>query len=618
MKLTVSPAASANAAKTVEQLMPEVRKLQPMRAASDAKAGGATKKDANSSNAHKADSSAVQPSGKGPAPVQSSNAKVTPVTPNKPEPIKTDTQKRKHPGKLDIAAAVKQDEAVDALSPTPGEAEKRNISQVQSASSQPESPIAASPAVKSAPRTLRVVPTPKAETPPTAPFATPKEPSPAATKLPSRQPSVASVNLPGTPSSEPISISDTISMTSTSQSRANSPPPPSGPSKVGSAPVRAKTKNQMKKERQERAKAIEEEKSTVEEVVNPAADEPAQEAIVSRKKKAKRAKEPRARTKAPVPTATGESTPTASRPASPQPGPAVEAPWTIEQPPKEAKSFKPSTPTAPAPTIQPLPTQLPGEPSPPPTPTLTAAQLLAEIKATAPELQKCIDSLFRSPASNHHKPNQNILPKDLANPASWKQDYKVNLTKNEVDALLKGTVPAITYGSEDGRIWNRGMVTGSGAHLRALTEELEMRFLELERAIGELPDELRYHPSKPQNEMKFPSIDLEGLKRQFENVSGRGVSVMEQMVQDGSTMKKGAFLVDEASKYINEFVMPPATPPPSNVRAQQAGAGAQNEPVVLSVDIAERQLSEARRVADERDGALKKAMKKNRKLFGLG
>ncbi|KAI7269952.1 hypothetical protein KC335_g6005 [Hortaea werneckii] len=193
---------------------------------------------------------------------------------------------------------------------------------------------------------------------------------------------------------------------------------------------------------------------------------------------------------------------------------------------------------------------------------------------------------------------------------------------------------AVHYGGEGGRMWDRGMVTGSGAHLRALTEELETRFMDLERALRDMPDELRFHPSKPQNETPFPSIDLEALRRQFENAGGRGVSVMEQMVQDGSTMKKGAFLVDEASKYINEFVMPPVTPPPSasggnggNARVAQAGVaatggtqGAENVAAAqhASPDITERQLHEAKRVADEKENALKKVIKKNKRLLGLG
>lgn len=546
---------------------------------------------------------------------------------------KQEAGKRKHPGKLDITAAVtKCDQAAAAASTstsidtgTPSRKD-RVVSQTPSSISRPTSPGAYidSPARRSAPRTLRVVQTPKVETPPVMPFSTPPLPTTFEKRLPSRQPSVASINPPGTPSSE--HISDNISMTSTSLSRANSPPPPGG--KVGSAPVRTKTKSQMKKERQERAKAIEEEKKAEDTEKTPI-EEPAQEAIVSRKKKTRKEKAPSKKA------TTATNTPAPSRPASPGPKDKdIDEPAKTTQPPPARNEVKPpvATPTKAAP--EPMrPLQSPHEPSPPPTPFLTAASLLAEIRSESPNIQKCIDTLCRPPekSSAFYKATQNILPKDLANPASRNLDSKLNLDQREVEALLKGTVPAVHYGGGDNRIWDRGCITPSGAHLRALTQELEQRFLELERALRNAPEELRFRPQRVQGDVKFPSIDLESLKRGFENAGGRGVSVMEQMVQDGSTMKKGAFLVDEASKYINEFVMPPATPPPQapSVRsalpsqiAGQAIAGAQQGVLegagaVPSVEAAERALNDARRAAEDKENALKRVVKRNRRLAGL-
>lgn len=569
--------------------------------------------------------------------VKQTETKPPPATPSKSDGSKADSQKRKHPGKLDITAAVnkqeqenKQEQVVTGASAATGTPGKPAQASSQAATSKlPESPSVASPAVKAGPRTLRVVqtPTPKAETPS---HAFPALPNAAAHRLPSRQPSVASINLPGTPSSEQISMSDNVSMASTSQSRANSPPPAT--SKVGTAPVRAKTKNQVKKERQERAKAIEEEKAKAEEAVKPPQEEPAQEAIVSRKKKTKKEKEPKA-PKAKVPTATAETTPTASRPASPGNKTAVEvAPSTEESANVASKEAKPEEPTKPATPPQPA-VQSPAVPSPPPTPTLTAQQLIAELKASAPEIQRCIDSLFRVSNSHQFKTPSTVSHKDLLN--GWKSDWNVKLSKEEIDALLSGKLSAVHRGGADGgQTFDRHLVSPSGAHLRALTKQLESRFLELEQALREMPEELRFRPSKPQNEMKLPSFDLQDLKRKFENSGGRGVSVMEQMVQDGNTMKKGAFLVDEASKYINEFVMPPVTPPPAGARVQQqpvqgaaghagasqqaaAAAEASGSHAVPSVEIAERQLNEAKRVADEKETALRKMIKKNKRMLGL-
>ncbi|KAK1077105.1 hypothetical protein LTR33_008371 [Friedmanniomyces endolithicus] len=594
----------------------------------------------------------VQPSSNGQATVQASDAKAAPVTPSKPEAKKED--KRKHPGKLDITAAViKRDEgpavttkptAADASTPAKAQ---RSVSQATSLASKPESPSVASPSVKSAPRTLRVVQTPNADAPPPPSFPTTGLPTPsipAAGKMPSRQPSVASINPPGTPSSEQVSMSDNISVASTSMSRASSPHPlPGGAaSRVGSAPVREKTKSQLKKERQERSKISEDVKGEGNGAVTSIAEEPAQEAILSRKKKSKKEKEVRppraAKAGAAAATDTAETTPTASRPPSPLQKPAIaeavkERPITPAKPSTPTKAPVPSAPVkTPVQTAPPPPMPSPHELSPPPTPTLTAASLFAELKTQSPEIQKCIDSLFRTPTSTQLKPNQPLTPKDLYNPAFWKADFKINLTKDEVDALLKGTIPAINYGGQDGRVWDRGMITQSGSHLRALTEELESRFLDLEQALREMPEDLRFRPSKPQNEIKFPAADLEALKRGFDNFAARGPSVMEQMVQDGSTIRKGAFLVDEASKYINEFVMPPATPPSSaggtrgggqqgqqGQQQGQAGGGAVGEEVVApSLEIAERQLLDARRLAEENEGRLRKLIKRNKKLLGLG
>jgi CCR4-NOT transcription complex subunit 4 len=582
---------------------------------------------------------AVAPTGqsaKEPAISQKEESKPVSATPAKADG-KLDSTKRKHPGKLDIAAAVeKQAQTTSsnaASTMTPADVgtpikQLRNVSQPPSAPSVPASPNASipSPAFKTAPRTLRVVQTatPKAEAPPAVQSIS-ALPAAAFSKLPSRKPSVASMNLPGTPSSEHVSMSDNVSMTSTSQSRANSPPPIGG-SRVGSAPIREKTKSQQKKDRQERAKAKEEEeKAKLLREGNAIAEEPAQEAIISRKKKEKKEKAPKPlKVKEVTPKAeptTTDTTPTVSRAVSPGPQ-EKEAPVQVETP-------------MPAPVRTPsMPLQSPHEPSPPPTPTLSPAQIVAELRAAKPEIQKALDSLFRTSGAASLKSGQNIIPKDLANPASWKTDFNIKLTKDEVDALLKHSVPAIQYGGEEGRIWDRGMVTPSGAHLRALNQELERRFLDLEGALQSMPEELRWRPTKPQNETRFPSFDLEALKRDFENVGARGVSVMEAMVQDGSSMKKGAFLVDEASRYINEFVMPPATPPPSvgggsnsgRQQQQQAGAQQQQQQVPAmqteilpahSVEAAERQLQEAKKASDEREASLKKAMKKNKKALGL-
>ncbi|QIX01874.1 hypothetical protein AMS68_007391 [Peltaster fructicola] len=517
-------------------------------------------------------------------------------------PVDARDTKRKHPGKLDITAAVKQQpEATAASTSSTTDTEvqsmaKRIASQTAAASSVSDSPVAApSPSSKPAPRTIRLVQTPKAETPPPVPVAV--LPKPISRKLPSRQPSIASMNVPGTPTSEHISISDNISVTSTTQSRANSPPPLI--SKVGSAPVRTKTKSQLKKERQERAKAIEE--SKVESAATVGAEEPAQEAIIGRKEDSQ-GKEVKPKPK--LVEAVVESTPVVSRPASPEP--------------VKAEPSPPPPPPPPPRVVEPL--------SPPATPTLSTAQLLTELRTNS-EFAKSFEALFRVPAVSSTKNASSIPAKDIDSHANWRTtEFGIKLGKDDVDKLLSGYAAALGWGGPEDSIWSRALITPGGAQLRALTEDLEQRFLELERHILSLPEELRFRPTKPQNDTRFPVMDLKALKKALDSKGPRGANVMEQMVQDGSAMKKGAFLVDEVTKYINEFVMPPATPPPSAGRgaaqqtqpelAQPHGAVPRDVPVP-SIDIAERQLHDAKRAVDEREGALRRAIKKNKKLLGL-
>ncbi|KAI9742992.1 MAG: hypothetical protein M1818_003287 [Claussenomyces sp. TS43310] len=155
---------------------------------------------------------------------------------------------------------------------------------------------ATTPATRNTPKTLRVVPTPKAETPSgsastpisSASFAVPP-------LLPSRQPSLASISRldrPNTPVSE--IISDNASITSASMSRPGSPPQ----SKVGSAPVRTTTKSQQKKQRKEAQK--EKGKSDLDTLTDKPEPEVEIAPIMGRKKKQKKDKGSSSARKAPA------------------------------------------------------------------------------------------------------------------------------------------------------------------------------------------------------------------------------------------------------------------------------------------------------------------------------
>ena len=101
----------------------------------------------------------------------------------------------------------------------------------------------------------------------------------------SRRPSLASLNQPDTPLSE--KISDNASYTSNPISRASSPPL----AKVGSAPSRQVTKSQQKKERQARAKQLDD-AAKREDSAAKIEEEIIQAPIVGRKKKTKKSKDP--------------------------------------------------------------------------------------------------------------------------------------------------------------------------------------------------------------------------------------------------------------------------------------------------------------------------------------
>lgn len=184
-----------------------------------------------------------------------------------------------------------------------------------------------SPISRNAPKTLRVVPTPKSEVPPPT-FAG------AAGGAVFGGPSLRSaVSMrPETPASELISDSASIISASISASRTSSPPP----TKVGTAPVRSTTKSQQRKARKE---ALKKDAAVI-------TVQPKQEAevelgpILGRKKKQKKEM-----------TGSSTATPVESRsgtpvPDAPQPSPVKESKPTKElKPTKEVKSAKEGKPT---------------------------------------------------------------------------------------------------------------------------------------------------------------------------------------------------------------------------------------------------------------------------------
>ena len=494
----------------------------------------------------------------------------------------TASTKRQPPGKLDIPAATKL--PIDESSPAPGSAKidsqsKTNRSMpTPSASSVPPSPAAVatgSPIKRTgAPRTLRVVATPKAEVPP--PLSAPPVPSlpqvSTVDKLRSRQASIASVNLPGTPSEM---ISDTASVTSTSFSRANSPPPVGG--KVGTAPVRKKTKSQAKKDRQERKKQIEEEqledtKSDVEVVQAP---------IIGRKKKEKKP------TSKPKPIAAAFK----SQPASPKPAVVEEV---IAQAPTTSRRDSSAKVSAAA-TPEPEP-----EPEQPKDKRENSAQsILADLQRTGELLVSTLE-FFKPLSSSLTHASRSTQNGNVTAPP----DLKLHFSQTDLDALAKKK--PVRLNSQDGKPDSRTLITPNGKFFWGLTEELETKALELERHIEELKGHARFHPRKQtahnhnmtnsahSNDV-LPAIAT-ALKEAGKKLNTNGGQQMPRLdnssgLLDSTNLPLPPVQVQDASMpqvpppqqqqtpadagaYLNQYVLPKTdNPPPNQPRPEMAAVG---------------------------------------------
>ena len=512
--------------------------------------------------------------------------------------------KKKHPGKIDITAAVlKGGEVPTSVTSTPVKAENIPRTWNTITTSRPQSPSIASDSARkvTAPRTLRLT----TAVPPPAPVVAPAiRTLPATTsRLPSRQPSIASIQPPGTPGSE--HVSDDISVTSTSLSRANTPPPPTS-SRVGSAYVRQNTKSQQKKLRQEKARQATEEILTkdVQTIV-----EPIQEAITSRKKKSKSAKP--ATPAAATPTAV---TPVPSRPASPKMKAKPEEPPKVEKP---ATPVKVETPPPPPP----APVTPVKAPTPPPPAALTPASLIAELRSEHGSLAGAFDAFFRPFAQTvaHYKPTQQPTSADLTAENAI-PPHQPELQKEDIDVLLSGNAWR-PMTDEQQRLWERLVISPSGTIIRHMEPQLEERFLAMEAMNRQLPENLRFHPIQHSNtptDVDFPAVDINVLRREFEGASNgnrhRSANAMEKAVEEGS--KKGSFLVDTAGKYVNEFIMPPVPLSPPSEKAVKEEQQ-RDKSHIVSVEDLERRLAEARRFADDKEAGLRRLVKRNRKVIGL-
>ncbi|KAI1178011.1 hypothetical protein F4777DRAFT_576562 [Nemania sp. FL0916] len=243
------------------------------------------------------------------------------ATENKPK--KTD--KRPIPSTLDIAAAInptsqhtvgRKTDAQDKVTTLISGGVQLGRTPAASALTTPTPTTASvsSPLTKAAPKTLRLVQTPKTESP-VANIA------PAAVASIRSAAAASSSHRPMTPASEIISDTASIVSASVSASRTSSPPP----SKIGSLPTRPTTKSQQRKQRKEASKEAAAQIADV----NPFEPEVEIAPIIGRKKKQKKERKPASTSRA------------STRPATPSTSEAIED---KEKPiPEESSADHPSS-----------------------------------------------------------------------------------------------------------------------------------------------------------------------------------------------------------------------------------------------------------------------------------
>ncbi|KAJ4334889.1 transcriptional repressor general negative regulator of transcription subunit 4 [Ascochyta clinopodiicola] len=515
--------------------------------------------------------------------------------------------KRQPPGKLDIPMSkVVEKEPTSAAIPKKVESAK-NVRALPPASSPsvPASPAVAAPSpikLTAAPRTLRLVSTPKAETPPAVVTPTPPMPQiPTMDKLRSRQASIASLNQPGTPASE--LISDTASMTSGMISRASSPPPPS--SIVGSAPVRKITKAQAKKNRQERKRQEEEttvadDKSDVEVVQAP---------IIGRKKKAKKP----STTPKPVAAMASAIAAAKSQPASPKSA-------TVEDEPMEtpavasakAQSARNSASATPEPEVVPEEQRDRREPS--------AQSVLNDLQKTGEILVSALEFFKPLSSTLTHGSRTNSSGHPTSPP-----DLKIHFAEADLDALARKK-PVRLSGHGD-KPDSRTLITPNGKFFWGLSHELEEKALALESQIEQLAGQARFHPSSRSNthySLPYsPTSDVlpaiaTALKEAGKKLSpgsptsnlkfdpatySHTLSQIHPNDLPPSTLSPSPTQQQtpaDAGAYLNQFVLPRTdNPPPNQSRSEMAAVGGAPGSGTRSISVATHQFEKAARAVVE-------------------
>lgn len=476
--------------------------------------------------------------------------------------ISSISTKRQPPGKLDIAAATTLPEKISE--PATATSSKTDTTTKQASASlppsRPDTPSAVSTGSPirrtTQPRTIRVVPTPKTETPP-PPSATSATSAAAAAILgPSRKASVASITIPGTPSEL---ISDNASVTSASasmtMSRASSPPPLG--SKVGSAPVK-KSKAQAVRERKQKADAA---KLALEEEARKKVDEPVQAPIVGRKKKEK--KKDRAVTVSKATAAEAAQTPPAVATEKEE----RQSREVVEQDVEDdAVASSSAAPEVQAPEVPKIAEK-----------NITPAALFKELQARGDVVASSLEMLRHNvtglSSQLRHDPTLQFNDVDMLGLTTSPKLF----TKDDHERISKAQEPLRWQNEDgDGRVSGRNMIGLRGKWLRMLTPEEEERYIELEQRLSQDPVGKQPGAWEPpaRSEMLSRMINenssLPRVNRSYESIfdpdqygpeQDPSADGLQPLGQYGGEEKAAYKLhksvnADEALQYVNQFILP--------------------------------------------------------------
>ncbi|KAL8670246.1 MAG: hypothetical protein Q9168_005198 [Polycauliona sp. 1 TL-2023] len=513
---------------------------------------------------------------------------------------------KRHPGTLDLEATKPAPENV-ASGPTDQVAESVPASSTSTSTfSQPQTPgtgisqtSGTATGMANQARTLRVLPASIAAS---KVEGTRKGPAPTVSKdfvtatsaqVPSRRESLSSMNPPGTPASE--RISDNVSITSTSMSRANSPPL----GKSGTGTARHVSKSQQKKERQARAKQAEEAAKLEEAPMKATVEEPVQAPIIGRKKKQKKtAKEGTA--------GTTDSTPAVTRPGSPVPDEATvvgQDETTPSTPIRDSRSDE--SKAVPEPEVE-----TPISPADPASNTdqqqkntISAAALFASLQKSGDISMAALD-IFKPVIGLNHRFDMDLHSLDYV--------PEVGTLPKLTDAQNKqlDSGEAVCVDQPHNR---RVIVLPDRRTLRGLNAEQAIRYIHLRKQalltseelylLGHGPAPLR-RPDDPttangQTVKHLPNPFLTEAQTQSATSSSAGGSKLPAAF--------GSFTGANPTTYVDEAAAFIATR--RNATAAAAGG------VVMGVEEAERNLSVSRRETEGLEKKLNALVKRNRRLI---